>query len=74
MRKNNKMYVDQSDAKIGVNRVDNINVVTIAGKVVDRGCTTEVVEDEDINFSAESGESFAISYSKNVWVNGKRVC
>jgi hypothetical protein len=69
-RKRVHIHLDQSESKIGVNHVKSLNAVTIAGKIVDHGSDEEVVG--DVNASTE-GQSFAIGYSKNVWVDGKRV-
>jgi hypothetical protein len=64
--------VNQSESKIGLNRAKNISATTIAGKIVNHTSDGETVE-QDVNV-AGGGESIAICYSKNVWVNGKRVC
>ncbi|MCC3473969.1 MULTISPECIES: hypothetical protein [unclassified Microcoleus] len=72
MFRNRKVHVDQSQSTIGVDRITNINTVRIAGKVVNHGPTSEITEGVDL--SEESIESIGIGFSKNVWVNGKRVC
>lgn len=68
-----RVYVDQSESTIGVSRVDNLNTATIiAGKVVNHDFADEVTEGADL--SVGSGESIGVAFSKNVWVNGKRIC
>lgn len=66
-------YVVQSNATIGLNRVDNLTVQSIAGRVVNHD-HSEGVAEKNVNPSVGSGESIAIAFSENVWVNGKRVC
>jgi hypothetical protein len=65
--------VNQSGATIGINRVDNLNVDLIAGKVVNHDKSSDDDSDSDSKKSTGQGQSIAIGFSESVWVNGKRV-